>query len=340
MTHRIVAVTPAGRRRYMRLLVPYILSSPCIDRYDIWVNTVEPNDLAFLEALEQHDKINLIPQPDGIVKGTRSINAFFHFAQEPDEIYVRFDDDVIWMKPGTIEKIVEFRKSNPEYFLVAPYIINNAICTALLQAQGHLLGQKKVQPYCLDEHGWRSPEFAEKLHRVAIQEILSGKFSEFSGSNAQVASCRFSINCISWFGADLNPYEQIFSGLEEIQISYVIPTLANRANAIIGDTLVSHFAFFTQREHLDTTDILDAYLGIRNDSDWLSADAVEFVESAYKSVSQHDVDASRNSAIKPNVSLLERNIRFPSGIKTRKTSIASILQKASTSIEKLYSRGR
>ena len=71
MTHRIVAVTPAGRRRYMRLLVPYILSSPCIDRYDIWVNTVEPNDLAFLEALEQHDKINLIPQPDGIVKGTR-----------------------------------------------------------------------------------------------------------------------------------------------------------------------------------------------------------------------------------------------------------------------------
>ncbi|MEM7463835.1 MAG: hypothetical protein AAF362_14275, partial [Pseudomonadota bacterium] len=65
MKHRIVASTPAGRRRYMRLLVPHILSSDIIDRYDIWINTTDPADLAFIEALGKHDKIRLIEQPDG-----------------------------------------------------------------------------------------------------------------------------------------------------------------------------------------------------------------------------------------------------------------------------------
>ena len=33
---KLVYVTPAGRLRYMRELVPFILSEPMVDRYDIW----------------------------------------------------------------------------------------------------------------------------------------------------------------------------------------------------------------------------------------------------------------------------------------------------------------
>ena len=37
--YKIVVNTAAGRRRYMQYLIPYIVSSEIVDRYDIWVNT-------------------------------------------------------------------------------------------------------------------------------------------------------------------------------------------------------------------------------------------------------------------------------------------------------------
>ncbi|MEM7464784.1 MAG: hypothetical protein AAF362_19100, partial [Pseudomonadota bacterium] len=310
------------------------------DRYDIWINTTDPADLAFIEALGKHDKIRLIEQPDGEINGNSSINAFFRYAMEPDEVYIRFDDDIVWMKPDTIEKIVEFRLNNPDYFLVVPFIINNAICTSVLQAQGKLSDFRRVAPYCLDKNGWASEIFAEKLHRQAIKEINDNNISEFSGVDAQFAACRFSINCISWFGSDLKPFDQIYAGSDEVQISYAIPMLANRTNAIVADTLVSHFAFYTQREHLDATDILKCYYDLRGTSAWPSQDAIEFVEEAYASVSGSTDIHQQYSTSNSGKSFLQRKFPYPAGIKTKETSIAGLIGKAAKTVGKLNPRGK
>ena len=45
--YKVVVNTAAGRRRYMRCLLPFVLSSPIVDRYDIWVNTLDKLDTAF-----------------------------------------------------------------------------------------------------------------------------------------------------------------------------------------------------------------------------------------------------------------------------------------------------
>ena len=52
----VVCVTPAGRMRYMRELVPFILSDPAVDRYDIWANTNRVDDHEFIAALAEFDK--------------------------------------------------------------------------------------------------------------------------------------------------------------------------------------------------------------------------------------------------------------------------------------------
>ena len=53
-THRCVVVTPAGRRRYMELLVKHIIKQKdFIDEYRIWVNTKNSNDIDYFRQLEQ-----------------------------------------------------------------------------------------------------------------------------------------------------------------------------------------------------------------------------------------------------------------------------------------------
>lgn len=46
--YKVVCNTAAGRHRYMNLLIPYVLDNDIVDRYDIWVNTLNPVDLRFL----------------------------------------------------------------------------------------------------------------------------------------------------------------------------------------------------------------------------------------------------------------------------------------------------
>ena len=49
--YKIVCNTAAGRRRYMQYLIPQVICSDIVDRYDIWVNTTDKKDIAFFEML-------------------------------------------------------------------------------------------------------------------------------------------------------------------------------------------------------------------------------------------------------------------------------------------------
>lgn len=45
----------------MKFLIPHILKSDMIDRYDIWVNTMSKLDIAFFKELEnKYSKVNLV----------------------------------------------------------------------------------------------------------------------------------------------------------------------------------------------------------------------------------------------------------------------------------------
>ena len=86
--YKIVCNTAAGRRRYMQYLIPLVISSDLVDRYDIWVNTNDNVDIEFFTLLaKKYPKINLVWQPEGIVDGINSINSFYRYCTEEDTIY-------------------------------------------------------------------------------------------------------------------------------------------------------------------------------------------------------------------------------------------------------------
>ena len=259
--YKVVVNTAAGRRRYMQYLVPYIVNCPYVDRYDIWINTHNGADIEFFKLIaEKFNVVNLVWQPDGIVNGNASINAFYKACVEPNTIYFKLDDDIVWMEPGLIERMIEFRSENPQFFLVSPLVINNSLSTYLLQITGKLHMDRYYNADSSHQVLWKSGNFAKELHNWFIDNYLNANaWEDLHLGKKVMGMTRFSINAILWFGDEMKKFAGSVPGDDEEFMSCIYPTMHGMANAWNGDALVAHFAFFTQRETLDNECILEKY---------------------------------------------------------------------------------
>lgn len=261
--HRIVCITPAGRRRYLRLLIPYVLSCPNVDRYDLWINTPDEADLAFLKAVaEIDDRIRLVPLPRTSEPGPSAIREFWPNATEGDTVYVRFDDDVVWLDPKFFETFLSFRLAHPEYFTVTPLVINNALSTYLLQTFGKIRLSQSVGPDRFDRFSWVNPTLARSLHTLFMEIVARSEVERLACGRIPLSANCFSINCISWFGRDFAAAGgRIPDGEdEEAAASCTMPLRAGRLNAMETAAVAAHFAFYTQREWMDRSGLLEEYL--------------------------------------------------------------------------------
>lgn len=260
--YKIVCVTPAGRRRYMKILAPYILRSKLVDGYQIWANTNDPDDLAFFQQIAASDpRVRVIPSEQP-VNGNHTIGPFLRNCLDYDTIYIRFDDDVVYIGDDLFEELLKFRIANPHYFFVAPLIINNALCSYTLQSRGlHLSDLGYVSPYAMSKTGWEDHRFAHHLHNLFLHKLECGILNEWTFDKQELALCHFSINCICWFGREFAAFDGFVPVEieEEEWLSACKPVSLGRLNAICGRTLVSHFSFWPQREYLDKTDLLGRY---------------------------------------------------------------------------------
>src|SRR5262245_15255943 len=121
--YKVVSVTPFGRRRYVSLLDHYLRRARgIIDEHHFWVNTKNDADVEWLRscvatAPDFYRTIE-IDQPYEDF-WTLRIHTFFHqYPNAPDTIFIRFDDDIVWIESQAIERLLAFRVANPRYFLV------------------------------------------------------------------------------------------------------------------------------------------------------------------------------------------------------------------------------
>ena len=293
--YKIVVNTAAGRRRYMQYLIPYVLSCGIVDRYDIWVNTHNGADIEFFKQVaKKYPVINLVWQPDGVVNGNKSINAFYRSCVEAPTIYFKLDDDIVWMEPGLMEKMVKFRIDNPQYFLVSPLVINNSLSTYLLQVEGKLNLDKYYEAGCSHPVLWKSGYFAEELHSWFLRNYLEGqKWEKLYVGKKEMGMTRFSINAILWFGDEMKKFSGIVPGDDEEFMSCIYPTRMGMSNAWNGDAIISHFAFFTQREQLDKRHILEKYGEVCQQyftTDDKLKEVYDNVQAAMKHVQLHETE--------------------------------------------------
>ena len=262
--YRIVAVTPAGRRRYMELLIPQIIAlRPIIDEYRLWANTADTEDLAFMQTIaEQNPGFVMMERLSVKFNGNNSIYSFFKNCTDSRTIYVRFDDDVVLLDSAdAFSGYLQYVIDHPEAFVVFANVLNNAILTHLHQRFGKIpLGAGKTTYHCLCDIGWRSPQFAHALHEEVLADPDLVRF-RFDTPWLLYNHERVSVNCIAWRGAAFASSGLGIDGShdEEEWLACTAPRAMGLTNAIYGGFVCVHYAFFTQRAHLDSTNILQRY---------------------------------------------------------------------------------
>jgi hypothetical protein len=269
--YRIVAFIPAGRRRTMELLLHHLDATrpSLLDEIQIWLNTRDPQEVAWLRGLTKVRLVEFDHKRFQWMEPVQKNTSLFYQmvpTTDPKTIYVRFDDDILWLEKNALRNLVDFRIDNPQYFLVFANIWNNATLSYIHQQAGRigLDCGKVVGMNCMDPVGWKSPQFGEYVHRLLLDHIKARTEAAllFTPPVRIPAGHRFSISCFAFFGADFAPFAAKVENAhfdEEIFLTIQYPKQIRRDNVICGTALVSHFTFFTQRQHILRTDILARY---------------------------------------------------------------------------------
>lgn len=250
---KVCAVTPAGRSRHLAILKKYIykeMEKGLIDHWQLWKNTGVPEDIAYLEEMaRENDKVEVIDL--GLnVYSAYNIHKFYNYTTDEDTVYLRFDDDITWMSPFACETLVKARLDNPEAFIVSANIVNNTLIGWIHQTIGALstkAGTIKYERFDLIAH--TSEAYAELVHQTFIEKVKTSRLSDYFFPLWKMNRYdSFSICCFAYFGLDLQPIDSMD---EELWISEIRPRDTGRPNLIVGDSLVVHYGYHTQREKLD-----------------------------------------------------------------------------------------
>jgi hypothetical protein len=263
---RLVVVTPAGREKYMRLLSHYVLGSSDVAEWQLWDNCRNAADRAYLHALAASDPRCRLKQLPGADGGSGVIGEFFRFCDDPDALYLRLDDDVVYVEPDFFAKFAaraQAQRGRALWF--SPLVINNAICSWLLKYFSGMAIKGPVTCQAMCPYAWGSPNLAKALHPAFIAAVRAGRLDAFRVPDREVRLARFSINAFGFFGADRVALGEEFiapDANEEEWLSAILPARLDRPGRIFGDLVVSHFSFYTQERALLRTDLLEDYYAL------------------------------------------------------------------------------
>ena len=266
MPHKVVVVTPAGRRHYLDLLSHYVTGAAGVDKWVLWDNCRRQEDRDHIEEMARRNPLIEIVRVDNPDGSNRTVNKFYKFCNDPGTFYIKMDDDLVYLAPDLPQRLYRaaLRERDTKIWW-SPLVVNNAICTWLLKYHSQITVDAGLTAQAGCAKGWRSPIFAERLHRVFLESAGAGAYHKFETGNFDVSLARFSINCIGYFGDDVAALGEKFCPEnvdDEEWISAVLPSIAGRPGRIIGDIHAAHFSYFTQEHHLLGTDILEQYYAL------------------------------------------------------------------------------
>lgn len=256
---RRVIVIPAGRKRYLECLLPYIRRERnSFNEVRFWLNTADKSDIAYIESVAAADpdffKITRMPiakPPQGKEFAPAEIHRFYPTCHEDDTLYLRLDDDIVWCEDGALTKFAKFREDNPTPFLVFGNILNNGICAHIHNRIGAVPVEHGVFTYeCTGDLGWKNPRGAEIQHDAFFKHLEDGTLDAYKFSRWRLwEPTRFSINCMSWLGSTIKTV--VVESDEEQCLTQRLSVKLKSTNEICGDALFVHFAFCTQRNVIE-----------------------------------------------------------------------------------------
>jgi hypothetical protein len=188
--------------------------------------------------------------------------AYWHYVRHAREyedcVFVKCDDDIVYLDATRIAEFIRYRIDHPAYFLVSANVVNNGVCAFYQQEMGIIprsLMELEMPPGGFAGSLWSSWHLAGLLHDHFLDDP-----ERFRRPNRQVVewSERISINFVAWLGHDLQ-HMYFDGGDDEHIISTAIPKMLGRTNAIYMPFTVGHLSFGSQDGKLDTASLVTRY---------------------------------------------------------------------------------
>ncbi|MDO1584447.1 hypothetical protein [Rhizobium oryzicola] len=181
-----------------------------------------------------------------------------HITAFEDSLFLKCDDDIVYMDLEKLAGFIEFRRRNPNYFVVSANVVNNGVCAYLQQLAGSLptsVGEFENPPGGHEGTLWGSAAKATALHDYVLQQSMP---------NLPLPSPviewdqRQSINFIAWMGRDIQ-HLALGPCDDEHAVTVSLPRFLNRKTAIYSDFTVSHLSFGPQESGLNVDDLTARY---------------------------------------------------------------------------------
>jgi hypothetical protein len=135
--YKVILCVFAGRQDRMSILNKYVLTLlryQLIDSYHVWNLTRQSSDETWLrswfESLPPKFKSHVsLHQPR--VKLYKSFYEYYmHYPStyEPNTVFIKLDDDIVYLDLSMFESFVQYRYDHPELWLLSANVINNGVC--------------------------------------------------------------------------------------------------------------------------------------------------------------------------------------------------------------------
>jgi len=275
-----------------------------IDEVMLLWNPKEEEDEEYIRSLAHSEmfKIYELPEGEPFQRPVQwNTGKFYQYMTDEKTIYIRFDDDIVYLEKDFFKNLLDFRIDHPEYFLVFANIWNNAIISHYQQKEGNIgKDYGTVEKYCMDNIGWASADFAIYIHNILLTHVELGSEKDlYLKENYELGpDDRFSISCFAFFGKDFKEFEGILEVKdgdyypnadtylkenikkaldEEIWLTATYPKRTGKLNVICGSALCSHLTFSPhQKLSVLISDIPERYEKIARES--LSGDYYKFLD--------------------------------------------------------------
>jgi hypothetical protein len=275
--HRVIVCVPSGRYRYLRVLLPYLLAdrfAGIIDEIRLWVNTDVATDLEYFVRMEQKfPKVKRYlaeGQLNKVLYDARrehyqyndSIYRFYRGCTDTNSIYVKVDDDICYVHDDFFKNMLTqvLAREKLNYACVGN-VFNIPHITKILQDRGTIadkLGHSTGDPRC--PVACTNGEFAAYIHKQFLDVVEVNDVESLYFENTYVTG-RQRIGVMGWTGRNFSPFGGNVGPRDEVELTTRIPEMLLKPLWMVGNAVVSHFAFSHQRAVLeDQTNILGRYL--------------------------------------------------------------------------------
>lgn len=263
-----------GREAYMKCMLPYLLKDiELIDRISMVFHTWKESDRRYIQSLPStNPKFRLIHGFESLSFNQCWVPDFF---SDPDTVYVKVDDDVVYIEDGTLTELIDFTLNHEQYFCVTPLVINSWFGGYALQ-EGRMLSHPSIVfkniPNTIigNDFIYNNGNAALFYHTCLLNMLESSPDRKcyFHTDNLELDT-RWNINMICIDGVKMKKMFEDNGGsmneLDEIYLSYRYPHLHGMKTCMMGSKVISHYSFKFQRSVMDQkSNLLERYYNLSN----------------------------------------------------------------------------